>query len=158
MTKTMSKAELRDYFYSILYKPRIISYIQESSRLQRNKGKPKMLNDYTPKMTYSRMPGRGDLRTAAGVCKGCGDIRIADWILVDSTQAKAVVRHELAHALQHYKYGFGTRAHGKEFIEALKIVSPNNWRNDRHYRETPEIFKARIKSFGNNKISLTCTG
>lgn len=154
MTKRISKEALRKYFTSVLNKEQVKQYVKEASLLKQNKYKPEMLADYTPKMAYARIPGKGVLKKAAGVCKGCNDIRIADWILVDSTEAKATVRHEIAHALQHYKYGMNVRSHGKEFIEALKIVSPNGWRKDRHYQETPEIVKARTASFSNKKISL----
>lgn len=155
MAKRISKEALRDYYNEVLDKPRIKEYVKEASLLKRNKYTPKMLKDYTPVMTYERVPGRRVLKKAAGVCHGCSRISIADWILVDKTEAKATVRHEIAHALQNYKYGACTRSHGKEFIEALKIVSPNNWRSDRHYRETPEIVKARTKSFNNKKIALS---
>ena len=154
MTKRISKEALRKYFTSVLDKDQVKQYVKEASLLKQNKYKPEMLADYRPKMAYARIPGKGVLKKAAGVCKGCNDIRIADWILVDSTEAKATVRHEIAHALQHYKYGMNVRSHGKEFIEALKIVSPNGWRKDRHYQETPEIVKARTASFSNKKISL----
>jgi hypothetical protein len=154
MATRISKESLRKYFISVLDKEQVKKYVEGASLLKQNKFKPKMLRDYTPKMMYQRIPGGGILKKAAGVCKGCNDIRIADWILVDSTEAKATVRHEIAHALQHYKYGTNVRSHGKEFIEALKIVSPNGWRKDRHYQETPEIVKARTASFSNKKISL----
>jgi len=153
MSVRISKVALREYYNDVLNKARVIAYINEASKLKSNIKKPQMLKDYTPVMRYqSTLSGS---RKIAGTCRGVDDIRIADWILVDASEAKTTVRHEIAHALKNYKYGMNGRPHGKEFIEALKVVSPNNWRKDRHYRETPEIVKARIVSFNNNKISLT---
>ena len=154
MSKCISKDALRNYFNDLLEKPRVVEYVKNARLLKHNKRKPKFLIDYKPTMMYERIPGKGVLRNAAGVCKGCNDIRIADWILVDRDEARSTVRHELAHALQSYKYGISVRPHGKEFIEALKAVSPTNWRKDRHYTETSDIVKARTESFSNKKIML----
>ena len=69
-------------------------------------------------------------------------IQVSSWILKDASVAKGVVRHELAHVLHDYADTGGT-AHGKEFIQMLKLVSPNRWRADRYWQMKPTIIKAR---------------
>ena len=73
---------------------------------------------------------------------GCEKVEVSSWILTDAQQARSVVRHEVAHLLHEYFMEGGT-AHGKEYIRWLKIVSPRNWRVDRHFTITPAIRKAR---------------
>ena len=76
-----------------------------------------------------------------GLCYESGTIEISSWILKDTKVAKGVIRHELAHAMQDF-LDIAGRPHGKEFIQ---VISPNNWRRDRHWQNTPAIQAARIK-------------
>ena len=156
MSRGISKDGLLKYYDSLFYKPRVIAFIKEANSLQRNKYQAKMISQFIPTVSFQSVPGGGYKVTdkAAGVCHGCSHISVADWVLVDKTEAKVTMRHELAHALQHYKYGASVKPHGKEFIEALKAVSPNNWRRDRHYRETPFIVKARSKALKQRRLKL----
>ena len=111
------------------------------------------MDDYIPSCQFDDKI-TGFHAEVAGFAVGTSGIHIANWILKDESQAKAVVRHEVAHLLQHYEQE-DCRPHGKEFTKALKIVSPKTWRKDRYWYDNPEIAKARKESERNKKIHLT---
>ena len=112
-----------------------------------------MLRDYMPDLVIDNTI-KGYAGKAAGCTIGVTQVHIAQWILADESEAKGVIRHEVAHLVQHYEHG-QCRPHGKEFTKALKIVSPNTWRKDRHWHDNPEIAEARKESEHNKKIHLT---
>lgn len=84
-------------------------------------------------------------------------IEISSWILYDIKEAKATLRHELAHVIKEY-LEFEGGIHGSGFTKALKIVSNRTWRRDRHWKNSLPIEKARVKvhpkiqiEFGENR-------
>ena len=83
-------------------------------------------------------------------------IHISSWILQDASVAKGVVRHELAHLI-HTHIDTGGTAHGKEFSQILRIVSPRGWRKDKHFRWEPEIVKAYTQIHPNNPMKKLTT-
>jgi len=147
--KAISRESLRRYFQETLHKPAVMDTIQKSH----GNSKPKLMSDFTPSCQFKDKITGYNVKVA-GYALGTGSICIANWILRDSSQAKGVVRHEVAHLLQHYMYD-DSKPHGKEFIEALKIVSPKTWRKDRHWYDNREIAEARKECEHNHKINLT---
>ena len=71
-------------------------------------------------------------------------IELSSWILYDTNEAKATLRHELAHVVKEY-LRFEGGVHGRGFTKALKIVSNRKWRRDRHWKNSLAIEKARVK-------------
>tara|TARA_Y100001951_G_scaffold28999_1_gene22715 strand:+ start:632 stop:1084 length:453 start_codon:yes stop_codon:yes gene_type:complete len=149
--KAISREALRKYYLEVLGRPAVTEVIQKAH--SSNRDKPKLMEDYIPACQFDDKI-TGFNAKVAGFAVGTSGIHIANWILKDESEAKAVVRHEVAHLVQHYEHG-QCRPHGKEFTKALKIVSPNTWRKDRHWHDNPEIAKARKESERNNKIHLT---
>ena len=147
--KPISRESIRHDFQEVLHKPAVMDAIKKSH----DGKKPKLMSDFTPLCTFADKIAGYKVKVA-GYALGTGSICLANWILRDSSQAKAVVRHEVAHLLQHYKYG-ESKPHGKEFTEALKVVSPKTWRKDRHWYDSPEVEKARKECEHNHKINLT---
>ena len=148
--KPISRESIRNYFQEVLQKPAVMDVIEKSH----NSRKPKLMSDFTPSCIFKDKI-TGYKVKVAGYALGTGSICLANWILRDSSQAKAVVRHEVAHLLQHYKYG-ESKPHGKEFTEALKVVSPKTWRRDKYWHDNPLIINARKECESNpNKIHLT---
>ncbi len=147
--KPISRESIRNYFQEVLNKPAVQEVIQKSHNAQT----PKLMSHFTPTCTF-RDTITGYSSKVAGYAVGTSTICIANWILRDSSQAKGVVRHEVAHLLQHYQHKT-CKPHGKEFTEALKIVSPKTWRKDRHWEDSREIAEARKECERNNKIHLT---
>ena len=149
--KAISREALRKYYLEVLTRPAVTDVIQKAH--SSNKGKPKLMDDYVPTCKFDDKIA-GFTSKVAGFAVGTSAIHVANWILKDESQAKAVVRHEVAHLLQRYEHA-SCRPHGKEFTKALKIVSPNTWRKDRHWHDSVEIAEARKESEHNNKIHLT---
>ena len=147
--KPISKNAIKGYFDATLNKSKVREAINEV-----NSSKPKMLQEFKPTISIDKQfKGFGD--GVAGFTHGCTQVHIAEWILADEAEAKGVVRHEVAHLVQFYKYDT-CKPHGKEFTSALKIVSPTSWRKDRHWRDNPNIAKARKECKAKpNKILLT---
>ena len=139
--KPISKNAIKEYFDNTLRKPKVVEAIEKA-----NSTGPKMLRDYTPTLHIDRNL-KGFTQSVAGYAQGCSQVHIAEWILADESQAKGVVRHEVAHILQHYQNIREnwplSNPHGKTFTSALKIVSPTSWRKDRHWLDNPHIEKAR---------------
>ena len=75
---------------------------------------------------------------------GQSDIEISEWILIDIDETKRVVRHEFAHIVKEYALLEG-KPHGKGFTTALKAVSSQQWRRDRHWHPNSEIDKVRFR-------------
>jgi hypothetical protein len=149
--KPISREALRKYYVQVLNKPMVIKAIQKSHK--GNKNTPKLMEDFIPTCQFhDKIAGFNE--RVAGYSMGTSGIHIANWILRDSSQAKAVVRHEVAHLVQHYTHK-SCKPHGKEFTEALKIVSPTTWRRDRHWQDNPEVAEARKECERSNKIHLT---
>jgi hypothetical protein len=136
----ITETSLKKYFIELLEIPRIQQYAQDH-QTARSKFVIKNTGDIV-------LPILSIVNTAgvryAGVAHTCVSIDISRWILEDEVEAKAVVRHEVAHLLHNYSKT-GGRTHGKEFHEALKIVSPKTWRKDIHWYPNPVIEKARTK-------------
>ena len=135
----VTETSLRKYFYALIERPRIQQYVQDHQGvfdfIIKNDG-----NIVLP--ILSVVPTAGV--RYAGVTHTCVSVDTSRWILEDEAEAKAVVRHEVAHLL-HYYSKVGGKVHGKEFTEVLKVVSPTTWRKDRHWYPNPSIEKARIK-------------
>jgi hypothetical protein len=149
--KAISREALRKYYLEVLTRPAVTDVIQKAHSF--NREKPKLMDDYIPVCQFDdKIIGFNS--KVAGFAVGTSGIHVANWILKDESQAKAVVRHEVAHLLQRYEHA-SCRPHGKEFTKALKIVSPNTWRKDRHWHDSVEIAEARKESEHNNKIHLT---
>ena len=149
--KPISREALRKYYVDVLNKPAVMVAIQKSHI--RNKDKPKLMDDFIPTCQFhDKITGFNE--RVAGYSIGTSAIHIASWILRDGSQAKAVVRHEVAHLVQHYTYT-DCKPHGKEFTEVLKIVSPITWRKDRHWQDNPEVAEARKECERSSKIHLT---
>ena len=147
--KPISRESIRNYFQEVLQKPAVMDAIQKSH----NSRKPKLMSDFTPSCTFTNKI-TGYKVKVAGYALGTGSICIANWILRDSSQAKAVVRHEVAHLLQHYMYA-SSKAHGKEFNEALKIGAPKTWRKDSHWEDSREVAESRKEGEHKHKVNLT---
>ena len=135
----ITEAALRKYFYELIETPRIQQYTQNHKQLTsfvlRINGKV-----VSPCL---RIVDTAGVRYA-GVAHSHVVIDISRWILEDKTEARATLRHEVAHLLHSYsKQGGGP--HGKEFNNALKVVSPRTWRKDRHWYPNVNIEKARTK-------------
>ena len=132
-----TEAALRKYFNDLLETPRIEKYLQDhmqrTSFVMTIKGKivcPSLRIVDTAGVRY------------AGIAHSDMAIDISRWILEDKAEARATLRHEVAHLLHSYsKQGGGT--HGKEFNSALKVVSPSTWRKDRNWHPNANIEKAR---------------
>lgn len=120
---------LYKYFKSLLMKPVITAKFQEAFQ---------KFGSFRPSLNIVSTCGY----KCGGLTYGCERVEISSWVLKDAQQAMSVVRHEVAHLLHEYFMEGGT-AHGKEYIQWLKIVSPRNWRLDRHFTITPAIRKAR---------------
>ena len=89
----------------------------------------------------------------AGQTIGDKLIRLSSWLLVDEEETLSVIRHESSHALKvHSKLAGGS--HGSGFIQALKLVSPRTWRNDKHWYPNPEIEDARLRIHTRSKSIL----
>ena len=150
--KAISREALRKYYLEVLGRPAVTEVIQKAHSF--NRDKPKLMEDYIPACQFDDKI-TGFNANVAGFAVGTSGIHIANWILKDESEAKGVVRHEVAHLVQFYKYDT-CKPHGKEFTSALKIVSPTSWRKDRHWRDNPNIAKARKECKAKpNKILLT---
>jgi len=140
--KPISKNAIKEYFDKTLKKAKVIDAIEKAGSYTG----PKMLQDYMPTIHIDREI-KGFPQNVAGYAQGCTQVHIAEWILADESEAKGVVRHEVAHILQHYQCIRDNwplpQPHGKTFTSALKIVAPNTWRKDRHWVDNPNIEKAR---------------
>jgi hypothetical protein len=150
--KPISRTAIKKYFTETLHKESVRNTLEGAKHKHFNS--PKMLQDYTPRLQIDNSL-KGFPIKVAGFTSGCTEVHIAQWILVCDSEAKAVVRHEVAHLVQHYTHE-GCKPHGKEFTEALKIVSPKTWRKDKHWHDSPEVEKARKECVNNpKKIYLT---
>ena len=148
--KSISRKGIKKYFLEVLNKDSVVRVINECGK----KRNTKMYKDFLPELSIDNTI-KGFRAQVAGFTVGVSQVHIAQWILADESEAKGVVRHEVAHLVQHYQAG-GGRPHGKEFTKALKLVSPKTWRRDRHWRDNPLIIKARKECETNpNKIHLT---
>ena len=135
----VTEASLRKYFKQLLETPRIQKYIQDHKQVTRfvvlSKGEvicPRLRIVDTAGVRY------------AGIAHSDMAIDVSRWILEDKAEARAVVRHEVAHLLHSYsKQGGGS--HGKEFHKTLKVVSPSTWRKDRNWHPNANIETARTK-------------
>lgn len=150
--KPISRKAIKKYFTDTLTKESVVNTINKRAK----RSNAKMVKDYMPEMVVDNTI-RGFKNQAAGFTVGVTQVHIAQWILSDESEAKGVVRHEVAHLLQHYiAGGKPCRPHGKEFTEALKIVSPKTWRRDRYWHDNDTIVQARKECESNpNKIYLT---
>ena len=140
--KRITETALRKYLVSLLETPRIKSFIQDNS-ISHCRTFLKYSQDGSlmyPLLTF-RDTTYGP--TFAGVSHTWICTEIARWILADATEAKGVMRHELAHLLHAYT-NTGGMVHGKEYRAVLKVVSPITWRRDRHWHPNPVIEKARL--------------
>lgn len=75
---------------------------------------------------------------------GQSDIEISSWILVDAEETKRVVKHEFAHTIKEYACLEG-KHHGRGYNKALKAVSSQQWRRDKHWHTNRDIDIARVK-------------
>ena len=130
----MKETTVKEYFNLLLSTPRIAKYIVECKE---NRGDSRPFN---PRCSIIETAGS----MYAGITYNANTVCISSWILVDDVQTKAVVRHELAHAL-HFYSKLGGNPHGKEFNSILRIVSPRKWRTDKHWVPNITIEKARGK-------------
>ena len=150
--KPISRKMIKKYFYDTLCKESVTVEICKSHHLHADKAQ--MLRDYLPDLFIDNVI-KGYNGEAAGFTIGVTQVHIAQWMLADASEAKGVVRHEIAHLLQHYEHG-ECRPHGKEFTKALKVVSPTNWRNDWYWHDSWTLWEARKECESNpNKIYLT---
>ena len=137
--KPISRVAIKTYFRDTLSKSAVVDIIEKSHTNHLHA--PQMLRDYVPMLTIDN-DIKGFKSQAAGFTIGVNSVHLAQWILADESEAKAVVRHEIAHLEQHYVNG-DCPPHGKEFTSALKIVSPKTWRKDRHWHDNAQIAEAR---------------
>ncbi len=100
---------------------------------------------------YSNMPqvaiyisAKTESRTA-GRAHGRYLITIQKWMLVDKEEAKATIRHELAHNIVNWLELPKVIAHGKEFHQILKKIAPRTWKQDLHWHYSEAITEARSK-------------
>ena len=148
--KPISRKGIKKYFLEVLNKDSVVRVINECGK-QRN---TKMYKDFMPEIIIDNTI-KGFRTQVAGFTVGVSQVHIAQWILADESEAKGVVRHEVAHLVQHYQ-AEGGRPHGKEFTKALKLVSPKTWRRDKYWHDNPLIINARKECESNpNKIHLT---
>ena len=148
--KPISRKGIKKYFLEVLNKDSVVRVINECGK-QRN---TKMYKDFMPELSIDNTI-KGFRTQVAGFTVGVSQVHIAQWILANESEAKGVIRHEVAHLVQHYLNG-ECQHHGKEFTSALKVVSPRSWRKDRHWHDSPEIAKARKECEKNpTKIYLT---
>ena len=134
--KTTEKA-LQKYFQELLETPRIKKYLQDHKQpvkfIMRVNGEvrcPRLRIIDTAGVRY------------AGLAHSDMAIDISRWILEDKAEARGTLRHEVAHLLHSYsKQGGGP--HGREFNNALKVVSPSTWRRDKYWHPNANIEKAR---------------
>ena len=134
--KTTEKA-LQKYFQELLETPRIEKYLQDHKQsvkfVMRVNGAvmcPRLRIINTAGVRY------------AGLAHSDMAIDISRWILEDKAEARGTLRHEVAHLLHSYsKQGGGS--HGREFNNALKVVSPSTWRRDKYWHPNANIEKAR---------------
>ena len=136
--KTTEKA-LQKYFQELLETPRIKKYLQD------HKQPVKFVMKVNGEV---RCPRLRIIDTAgvryAGLAHSDMAIDISRWILEDKAEARGTLRHEVAHLLHSYsKQGGGP--HGREFNNALKVVSPSTWRRDKYWHPNANIEKARTK-------------
>ena len=71
-------------------------------------------------------------------------LELSSWILVDKNETRRVIRHELAHDIKTF-CGMVGKVHGRGFNQALKAVSRNRWKKDKHWYTNVEIDLARKK-------------
>ena len=128
---TIRETTLKSYLQDLIQTPRIHNYLEQFLDL----------NGYEFQADF-KVINKTFKATVAGYSKGDSFFYIAKWILADATEAKCVVRHELAHLIHSYSDLQGM-AHGKEFLSSLRLVSPLRWRRDRHCHSTPKIEEAR---------------
>jgi len=150
--KPISRTAIKKYFTETLQKENVKNTIEGANH--KHLHAPKMLQDYMPRLQIDNAL-KGFPINVAGFTSGCTSVHIAQWILACDSEAKAVVRHEVAHLVQHYTND-NSKPHGKEFTIALKIVSPKTWRKDRHWHDSLVVEKARKECEVNPaKIYLT---
>ena len=135
----ITEAAVRKYFRELLETPRIQEYAKQYGTISNFIN---IQGDVVvrPKLSVVKTVGAG----YAGMAWGSVKIEISRWILEDKLETRGAVRHELAHLLHVYSRT-GGGAHGKEFRNALKIVSPKTWRKDRHWYPNPAIENARTQ-------------
>ena len=132
-----TETSLRKYFNELLETPRIQKYLQDHRQVttfvMKTRGEiicPRLRVVDTAGVRY------------AGVAHSDMSIDISRWILEDKAEARGTLRHEVAHLLHSYsKQGGGS--HGREFNNALKVVSPSTWRRDKYWHPNANIEKAR---------------
>ena len=134
--KTTEKA-LQKYFQELLETPRIEKYLQDHKQpvkfIMRVNGVvmcPRLRIINTAGVRY------------AGLAHSDMAIDISRWILEDKAEARGTLRHEVAHLLHSYSKQGGS-SHGREFNNALKVVSPSTWRRDKYWHPNANIEKAR---------------
>jgi len=151
--KPIGRKAIKKYFTDVLHKDTVVDAITQCGH--RSNGN--MFKDYMPEIVIDNTIRGFKSGEPAGFTVGVTQVHIAQWILADESEAKGVVRHEVAHLVQHYQAGGKpSRPHGKEFTQALKLVSPKTWRRDRYWHDNPIILKAREGCESNpNKIFLT---
>lgn len=79
-------------------------------------------------------------------------LELSSWILVDETETRRTVRHELAHDIKTF-CGMAGNVHGRGFNQALKAVSNKRWKKDKHWHSNSKIDLARQKFHPRTKIS-----
>ena len=74
-----------------------------------------------------------------------GVIRVQPWLLADVHEARALMRHELAHFLNYIRGDARKKPHGKEFKAALKVIDPQRHKTALHWYFTPKVEAAMEK-------------
>ena len=97
------------------------------------------------------VPSCGTL--VAALTYGTSLVELSSWILVNDDETKSVLRHEFAHLLKHHCRLSGG-AHGKEYVQSLKHVSPKTWRRDKYWYPDTNIEEARLKMHPKSKTIL----
>tara|TARA_R110000824_G_scaffold124131_5_gene282352 strand:+ start:175 stop:489 length:315 start_codon:yes stop_codon:yes gene_type:complete len=70
-------------------------------------------------------------------------IEVSSWLLVDEGETLTTLRHECAHILKS-KCSLPGTMHGKNYEEALKIISPTLWEYDKFWHPNVKIEEARL--------------
>jgi len=133
---------LQNYLEILLKNQRIKEFLVEN-------GQGRNSSSFRPKLTIVDQVSKNNASQYAGMAVSSTTIQVSNWICVDKEQAFSTVRHELAHCIQAWCSLPGSH-HGSGFTIALKLVSPRTWRNDRHWKRTAEVEKARQEV--NNRV------
>ena len=136
--EVLAKKDMKAYMDEVLLKDRVLEYLDEN-------------NIHLTLPSFEVVLSCGP--KVAGLTYGKRLIKLSSWVTVDEEETLRVIRHEAAHVVKHVVKLPGSH-HGKEYSSALRIVSPELWREDKHWYPNTTIEEARLKIHTTSKSLL----